>query len=387
MRPNQYIKSLMMLVAMFTALLSNAQDAAKAVAPTGSAPAAPSTDYYMYMLVGVACFLLIAIAVLGQVLVRLTLYVYEHKDKLAKSLLLFLMLGVSSYSVFAQDAAAAAPAPAAKEAASVFSMDFIVAITVVVTEVFVIVVMLIRILSLINTINPQAQAKRQMGFELPRWFDRFNNSVAIEHEKDVMLDHDYDGIKELDNQLPPWWKWGFVATIIFAVCYLSYYHVFHSAPLSADEYDNEMAAAKIAKDAYLKTVKDKVDENTITFDPSYVADGAKIFSENCVACHGQKGEGGVGPNLTDDYWLHGGKINDIFKSVKYGWAANGMKSWSSDFTPIQIAQVVCYVKSLKGTNPPNPKAPQGDLYNEGGASAKDSTATASATAVKDTASK
>ena len=385
MRPNQYIKSLMMLVAMFTALLSNAQEAAKAVAPTGSAPAAPSSDYYMYMLVGVACFLLIAIAVLGQVMVRLTLYVYEHKDKLAKSVLLFLMLAIGSHSVFAQDAVAAV-APVAKEAQSAFSLDFIVALTVVLTEVFVIIVMLIRILALINTINPQAQASRQMRFELPKWFDSFNKSVAIEHEKDVMLDHDYDGIKELDNQLPPWWKWGFVFTIIWAVCYFSYFHVLHAAPLSAGEYANEMAEAKVAKDAYMKTAKNNVDENTIKFDASYVAEGAKIFSENCVACHGDKGQGGVGPNLTDNYWLHGGKINDVFKSVKYGWPANGMKSWSTDFSAIQIAQVVCYVKSLKGTNPHDPKAPQGDLYNEDGGAAKDSTASVSI-AVKDTVSK
>jgi cytochrome c oxidase cbb3-type subunit 3 len=156
--------------------------------------------------------------------------------------------------------------------------------------------------------------------------------------------------------------------------------------LSAGEYDNEMAAAKVAKDAYMKTAKNNVDENTIVFDASYVADGQKIFSENCVACHGAKGEGGVGPNLTDDYWLHGGKINDIFKTVKYGWPANGMKSWQTDFSAMQIAQVVCYVKSLRGTNPPNPKAPQGDLYSEDGAAKKDAGASASV-AAKDSVSK
>jgi cytochrome c oxidase cbb3-type subunit 3 len=298
------------------------------------------------------------------------------------------MVAASGHALMAQDAATAAPAVAkvSDSASSGFSLDYIVALTVVLTEAFVIFVILIRILSLINIINPKAVANETAGFALPKWFDSFNKSVAIEHEKDVMLDHDYDGIKELDNQLPPWWKWGFVFTIIWAVCYFSYFHIFHAAPLSAGEYDNEMAAAKVAKDAYMKTAKNNVDENTIVFDASYVADGQKIFSENCVACHGAKGEGGVGPNLTDDYWLHGGKINDIFKTVKYGWPANGMKSWQTDFSAMQIAQVVCYVKSLRGTNPPNPKAPQGDLYSEDGAAKKDAGASASV-AAKDSVSK
>ena len=119
------------------------------------------------------------------------------------------------------------------------------------------------------------------------------------------------------------------------------------------------------------------------YDASYLADGQKIFTENCAACHGQKGEGIVGPNLTDNYWLHGGKINDIFKTIKYGWPANGMKSWQADLSAVQIAQVTSYVKSLKGTNPPNPKDPQGDLYNEDGAT----NGTTTAAAVKDTVSK
>jgi cytochrome c oxidase cbb3-type subunit 3 len=384
MRHPKYIKGLMLLTAGFTALAGHAQDAATAAAP--AAASAPASDYSMYLLLGVAFILLIAIAVLGQVLIRLTLYVHENKDKLAKSVLLLVML-VTGGALFAQDPAAApaAAAPAA-HAASGFSLDFIVALTVVLTEAFVIFMLLIRILSLINTINPKAIASKQLSFQLPHWFDRFNESVAIENEKDIMLDHDYDGIRELDNQLPPWWKWGFVMTIIWAFSYLFYFHVMEAAPLSAGEYANEMEAAKIAKDAYMKTAKNNVDENTIVFDAGYVADGQKIYTDNCVACHGAKGEGGVGPNLTDEYWIHGGKINDIFKTVKYGWPANGMKSWQADFSATQIAQVVCYVKSLKGTKPENPKAPQGDIYNEDGGAKKDSSATASA-AVKDSVSK
>jgi cytochrome c oxidase cbb3-type subunit 3 len=379
MRPTKYTKSLLLLTAGFASLVGNAQDAATAAAPaSASAPAAASTDYYMYVLVAMAFVLLVAIAVLGQVLIRLTVYVYEKKATIAKSLLLFLMLAAGGFSAYAQDAVKAA-APAAAQTPSVFTLDFIVAISVVLIEAFVIFVLLIRIMANINIIYPPAKAKEGVGFAMPRWFDKFNESVAIENEKDIMLDHDYDGIKELDNQLPPWWKYGFILTIIWAFAYLFYFHVMEAAPLSGGEYANEMEAAKIAKEAYMRTAKNNVDENTIKFDQAYVADGQKIYTDNCVACHGDKGQGGVGPNLTDEYWLHGGKINDVFKTVKYGWPANGMKAWQTDLSSTQIAQVVCYVKTLKGTKPANPKAPQGDLYNEDGAKT-DSTATAATTA-------
>ena len=383
MRPTKYTKSLLLLTAGFAALSGNAQDAATAVAPV-SAPAAASTDYYMYVLVALAFVLLVAIAVLGQVLIRLTIYVYEKKATIAKTLLLFMMLAAGGYSASAQDAVKAA-APAAAQTPSVFTLDFIVAISVVLIEAFVIFVLLIRIMANINIIYPKAQAKEGVNFAMPRWFDKFNESVAIENEKDIMLDHDYDGIKELDNQLPPWWKYGFLVTIVWGIAYLFYFHVMEAAPLSGGEYANEMEAAKIAKEAYMRTAKNNVDENTIKFDAAYVADGQKIFTDNCVACHGDKGQGGVGPNLTDDYWIHGGKINDVFKTVKYGWPANGMKAWQADLSSTQIAQVVCYVKSLKGTKPADPKDPQGELYTEDGAP-KDAGASAATTA-KDSVSK
>jgi cytochrome c oxidase cbb3-type subunit 3 len=367
--------------------MSYAQEAANT---TGAAPApASSPNYVMYIIIALAFILLIAIAALSQVLIRLTMYVYENKNTLVKSVILLLMLTAGGHTLLAQDAATApatAAATAAPASSGISSLEFIMGITVVLTEAIVIFLMLIRIWALINTIYPPKQAKQRMNVELPRWFDKFNESVAVEKEADIMLDHDYDGIKELDNQLPPWWKYGFLVTIVWAFGYLFYYHVMEAAPLSAGEYANEMEAAKLAKEAYMRTVKNNVDENTITFDKSYVDAGQKIFTENCVACHGSKGEGGVGPNLTDGFWIHGGKINDVFKTVKYGWPANGMKSWQADLSATQIAQVVCYVKSINGTNPPNPKAPQGEPYNEDGGTVKDSTATASA-AVKDSTSK
>jgi cytochrome c oxidase cbb3-type subunit 3 len=106
-----------------------------------------------------------------------------------------------------------------------------------------------------------------------------------------------------------------------------------------------------------------------------ITEGATLYSKNCIACHGDKGQGGVGPNLTDDYWIHKGGIRDIFYTIKYGWAEKGMKSWKEDFSPVQIAQLASFVKTLHGTNPPAPKEKQGELYTENDATPSDSTAT------------
>ena len=192
--------------------------------------------------------------------------------------------------------------------------------------------------------------------------------VPIEEEESILLDHDYDGIKELDNNLPPWWKYGFYLTIVTGVIYLVHFHVLKTGDLQGKEYDISMAQAKIEVDEFMKTSANNVDENTVKVltEASDIATGKDLYIANCVACHGKGGEGTVGPNLTDEYWIHGGSIQDLFKTLKYGWVEKGMKSWKDDLSPMQIAQVASYIRTLKGTNPPNPKAPQGDLYSEGG---------------------
>jgi len=212
------------------------------------------------------------------------------------------------------------------------------------------------------------------------WWDKFNKFKPIEQEVNIDLGHDYDGIRELDNRLPPWWLYGFYCTIFFAVIYLWRYHVSHTAPLSGEEYQLAVQEAEVKRAEYLKKAANNVDENTVKYlsESSALASGQKIFESTCFPCHGKKGEGGVGPNLTDDYWLHGGAVKDIFKTVKYGVPEKGMKSWKDDYSPSQIAEVVSYIKSLKGTNPPNSKPPQGTLYQEEGGHAADSTTTAAA---------
>lgn len=206
--------------------------------------------------------------------------------------------------------------------------------------------------------------------ERPNFWNSFmrsmTRSVPVEKEKDVLLDHDYDGIRELDNQLPPWWKYGFYLTIVFAVVYLFSYHLSGTGKLQIAEYEEQLAVAEAEKAEMMKRSAEFVTESNVTrlTDASLIADGKGIFEKNCVACHKADGGGSVGPNLTDDYWIHGGGIANLFKTIKEGVPAKGMISWKSQLSPKQIQEVASYVLTLHGTNPSGAKEPQGDLWNE-----------------------
>ena len=198
------------------------------------------------------------------------------------------------------------------------------------------------------------------------WSDimrRLTNAVPLTQESQVVTDHEYDGIRELDNKLPPWWVGMFWITIIFAVIYLLHFEVFQTGMSSKEAYIAEMKLADEQIKAYQATLTNLIDESNVELsDASGVATGKEIYMGKCVACHGAEGQGGVGPNLTDIYWLHGGDIKDIFKTVKYGVPAKGMISWAKQLTPLQMQQVSSYIYSLEGTNPPNPKKPQGKEF-------------------------
>jgi cytochrome c oxidase cbb3-type subunit III len=175
----------------------------------------------------------------------------------------------------------------------------------------------------------------------------------------IIAGHEYDGIKELDNKLPRWWLGLFFITIIFAVVYFVSFHVLKIGTTPEEEYNNEVAAAKLA---YLETEKpNTIDATNVTLltDDVSKAEGKAIFDKNCVVCHLAQGQGLVGPNLTDEYWIHGCKIGQIFNTISVGVPDKGMISWQSQLTPEDIQKVASYIVSLQGTNPPNPKPPQG----------------------------
>jgi cytochrome c oxidase cbb3-type subunit 3 len=199
---------------------------------------------------------------------------------------------------------------------------------------------------------------------LMRLYKQWTNVVPIEKEKDIMFDHDYDGIHELDNSLPPWWVAMFALTIVFSLGYLYIYHFSGIGFGSKEEYDTEVKTSQKAVKAFLATQANRVDETNVEVltDPNDVAIGKSIFMANCVACHGANGEGGVGPNMTDDYWINGGDIASLFKTVKYGKPEKGMISWQAQIKPAEMQKVVSFIWTLRGTNPPNQKAPQGVLY-------------------------
>jgi mono/diheme cytochrome c family protein len=187
-------------------------------------------------------------------------------------------------------------------------------------------------------------------------------------EKVEMFDHEFDGIRELDNRIPPWFSTLFLATVVFGGIYMLDYHVFTSSPLSAEEYREEIARADLQRRIVMAT-EGNIDENTLTAltDPAAVERGGQEFAKFCLSCHGNKGQGLVGPNLTDDYWIHGGGIRNVYATIKQGVPAKGMISWQLVFTPKQIQEIASFVLSLHGTNPPGAKKPEGKLYVEKGA--------------------
>jgi len=210
-------------------------------------------------------------------------------------------------------------------------------------------------------------AEKEKSFKFTWLKETYQNLLGqtpIEDEAEIILDHNYDGIKELDNNLPPWWIYGFYASIVFAAVYLLRYHVF-SGPSQIDELETELADARIAIEAYKKTAKNLVDINTVTelTEAADLSAGKTIFESNCVACHMADGGGGIGPNLTDPNWILGGDIKSVFKTVSEGGrSGKGMIAWKQQLKPLEMAQVSSYVLTFEGTTPANPKAPEGDVW-------------------------
>lgn len=356
------------IVAIFSPVLSFAQ--AEQVKPV----AENSFNTVVIGLVSIIVALLFAILILGNTLKDLGLVFRDKMRKersagIVKSIVLFLALGLSAFSAHAENVTKDTGYIVwPKDIAGLAPQDFYLLMIVVLLELAVIVGLTLSIRKVVRQISGVAAEAEAEAAKAPKvnFWDKFNKVVPLEKEHDILLDHNYDGIQELDNSLPPWWKYGFYLTIVVGVFYLWYYHMGGNGPSSHDEYVAEVQAGEEAKAAYLAKSANNVDENTVKLlDAAGIAEGQKIFKSMCAACHANDGGGGVGPNLTDEYWLHGGGVQNVFKSIKYGWADKGMKSWKDDFSPNQIAQIASYVVSLQGTKPAAPKEKQGEIYTEG----------------------
>jgi cytochrome c oxidase cbb3-type subunit 3 len=253
-------------------------------------------------------------------------------------------------------------------------LTLLVILGVVLGVIVLLLILMIYLMSFMKAVfrkeNPELASQ-------PSWWDEFKlkyitgkmKPVGGKEEKQMMLDHSFDGIVELDNHMPPWLANVFFLTIGIAVVYFMYYTVLGIGPTQLEEYAEEHRIAAIQIEQYKALAVSSIDETSVVFDdsPTAIAAGLSIFSANCVACHAQDGGGGVGSNLTDEYWKHGGSINDIFKVIKYGVPEKGMIPWQDQLSPEEMQQVASFIKTLQGTTPANPKAAEGEKYVPAGA--------------------
>ena len=303
---------------------------------------------------------------------------YKNITGLSKFLFVCLLLLCAGFSATAQEAVAEATPKVSGEE------QFLryVLITFFGVLAFILLFFLHTVNSLLKAVIEMqfAAAKRQSPETAARlaeianrpspWkklLQKLTAAKPIEKENDILLDHDYDGIRELDNHLPPWWKWGFYISIIASVFYIVNYHitpVWGKGLSQQEEYEAENAEAEIAIAEYRKKAVDLVDETNVVLlkDAVSIDKGKAKFAEFCSACHGDLGQGGIGPNLTDQFWLHGGDIKSVFTTIKYGVVDKGMIAWKDEIKPGEMQTLASYILSLQGSNPTGAKEPQGELY-------------------------
>jgi cytochrome c oxidase cbb3-type subunit 3 len=215
------------------------------------------------------------------------------------------------------------------------------------------------------------EEESKLSFREKAWYknmmQNLTKTAPIENEGSLLLNHDYDGIKELDNNLPPWWVYLFYACILFAGIYFVRYEIMDGDNQEM-ELKKELAQAKIEVAEYMKTAPDLMDEKTVTLltEPADLAEGQTIFTTNCAACHRADAGGQIGPNLTDENWILGGGIKNVFHTINNGGRdGKGMIAWKGTLKPKEMQKVASYILSLKGSNPKDPKAPDGDVWVEG----------------------
>lgn len=276
--------------------------------------------------------------------------------------LFFIIFGLIEYVIDSGDQ------PAFIEQPIIMLFLLLVLIILVATNAIVSSVDNILYQSLDNEAKARYDAKKAKPSKFLNWikttYTKLLGAKPIQEEHEIILDHNYDGIKELDNNLPPWWKYSFYISIVFAFIYLLKYHVFNGEN-QIKELETEYAQAKIDIENYKKTAKNLVDFNTVEVltESSDLGSGKKIFEANCIACHKIDGGGGIGPNLTDKYWILGGGIKNVFKTISEGGRdGKGMIAWKQNLKPAEIAQVASYVLQFQGTTPAEPKPAEGEIW-------------------------
>ncbi|MDT7833361.1 cbb3-type cytochrome c oxidase N-terminal domain-containing protein [Flavobacteriaceae bacterium S356] len=238
---------------------------------------------------------------------------------------------------------------------------------------FVLVVVMKEMVNLIAQKKADELQREKDGIEpepsnawWKKLMEKWTKSKAIEEEDEIVLDHNYDGIRELDNTLPPWWVYMFYATILFAAIYLVKYEIMGGDDQET-EYRKEVAAAELELKKYKETTPDAFDITKIEArtDQGSLKRGNAVFRLNCASCHAADGGGGIGPNLTDKNWILGGGIQNVFKTISDGGRpGKGMIAWKKTLKPQDIEKVASYILSLQGTSPAKPKKAEGDIWEE-----------------------
>jgi cytochrome c oxidase cbb3-type subunit 3 len=357
----QLIK-LQFLGLMFIPAMMSAQD-------VNSESAANSSSIFsnplFLTLLGVMLVLALLIGVLGKTIVNLLRYKYKLSGK-TKGVATLLLLGTLLLDT--QNALAAGSA----DIAGINPTAFWFIVIIIMVELFIIswfILVLYRVFEkekdTVTETNVVVVETPQKESWLASIWSKLNDFKTIEKEKDILLDHDYDGIKELDNNLPPWWKYGFYFTIIFGIAYLAWFHLM-GGPSSSEELRRSIVQAEEDIKAWEAANPVLVDATTVTFmnDASSLVMGRELYiKHNCQTCHGEQGEGNmIGPNLTDEYWKNGGSISHIFATISNGVQGSAMQAWNKNMNSMEIAQLASYIMSLQGTNPPNAKAAEGEKY-------------------------
>lgn len=326
-------------------------------------------EQFFWALLTIGIILVIAIGIFGTALKSLLASEYykkrviekerEREEGTGKNLLGIILLIIAAVSAPLSTLAQSETADDVMVKMSNTEIWFLLAVDLVLLGILFYLGGLIKSTLLSIKTEKQLQALEKQKAEQKTITDYLTDAVDVDNEESIMMDHEYDGIRELDNNLPPWWKWGFYVSIVFAVVYFTYYNLL-GGPSQVELYNEDMRIAQIAREEYMKKAAMNVDETnaTVLTEASQIASGKAIFDQNCAICHKPDGSGETGPNLTDNTWIYGYDIKDLFKTVSKG-TSKGMEPWSRKLNPVQIQEVTSYILTLPEA--PNGKKPEGEI--------------------------